>query len=62
MDEEEKIKRRNNCNFAIAICNVDGLFEPSEQYQKLLDKYINGEISSDDIIEELNKIYKSNKK
>ena len=58
MNNTERIRREKNCNSAIALCNVDGYFEPSERYQKILDKYIDGKISSDGIIEELNKIYK----
>jgi hypothetical protein len=50
-----KQEKKGIWKFAINMNQLDGPWEPSEEYKSLIEKEINGELTVDQIIEELNK-------
>jgi hypothetical protein len=54
---ESKIEKRVNWQYAITLNQIDGEWKPSDEYMKLIKKEINGEITTQDMREILNKKY-----
>lgn len=52
-----KIEKRQDWEYAINLNQIDGPFEPSEKLKELMEKEINGEIKSDEIVKILVKKY-----
>ena len=52
-----KKAKREDWEYAIGLNQLDGKWIPDEEFTKLIDKEINGEISTQEIIEILNKKY-----
>lgn len=52
-----KFQKRANWNYAINLNQLDGEWIPDKEYMELVEKEINGEITTQGIIEILNKKY-----
>jgi hypothetical protein len=57
MNETSKKDKREAWDFAININQLDGEWIPSDEYKKLVEKEINGEITIDEMIEILDEKY-----
>ena len=57
LDQEEKAKRRRAVKLAYAINSIEGV-PVSDDTKQLADKWVNGEISLDQIRQELIRKYK----
>ena len=52
-----KIEKRNNWEFAIGMNQIDGPWEPDEEFKGLIEKQINGEITTNEMVKFLVKKY-----
>lgn len=57
MSNSNKEQKRRSWNYAININQLDGEWIPDDEYKELIEKEINGEITTEQIIEILNKKY-----
>ena len=52
-----KVEKRANWSYAINLNQIDGEWIPDKEYMELVEKEINGEITTQDMKEILNKKY-----
>jgi len=57
MSDSNKEEKRKAWEFARNINQLDGEWVPSDEYMELVEKQIHGEITTQDMIEILNKKY-----
>lgn len=60
LNKESKIEKRNDWETAININQLHGPIEPSEKLKELMEKEINGQIKTDEIVEILVEKYTVN--
>lgn len=57
MSDLDKLRKRKNWEFALNMNQLDGEYIPSDELKELVEREINSEITTEEIVEILNKKY-----